>query len=90
MKIDIRHIAKLSRLKVNDEEVQKFENQMLDIIDMVEKLPDISVENGALLDPLNPMTLREDTVHHEFRRDDILKNAPQVQAGCIVVPKVVE
>ena len=77
MEIDIRHIAKLSRLKIEENEVKKFEQEMQDT-------------GAALIDPDHPMKLRPDEVHHEYRREDILKNAPQVQAGCVVVPKVVE
>ncbi|MEG0895322.1 MAG: Asp-tRNA(Asn)/Glu-tRNA(Gln) amidotransferase subunit GatC [Oscillospiraceae bacterium] len=36
------------------------------------------------------MELREDVVENKFKRDEILKNAPQIKAGCIVVPKVIE
>lgn len=89
MDIDIKHIAKLSRLKVDDNDVQKFEKEMQAIIQMVEKLPDMPTD-VVLIDPEHPMKLREDVVNHEYHRDDILKNAPQVQAGCVVVPKVVE
>ena len=89
MDIDIKHIAKLSRLKVSDEEVQKFEKEMQAIIQMVEKLPSVDA-SGPLIDPQNPMELRKDVVNHEYRREDILRNAPQTQAGCVVVPKVVE
>ena len=90
MEIDIRHIAKLSRLKIEENEVKKFVQEMQSIIQMVEKLPEMPDTGAALIDPDHPMKLRPDEVHHEYRREDILKNAPQVQAGCVVVPKVVE
>ena len=35
------------------------------------------------------MTLREDVVEPSLPRDEVLKNAPQVVAGCVVVPKTV-
>ena len=38
-----------------------------------------------------PMKLREDVaVEHKFRREEMLANAPEVQSGCLVVPKMVE
>ena len=89
MEIDIKHIAKLSRLKVSEEDVQKFEKEMLAIIQMVENCPQLDASE-ALIDPQNPMKLRKDEVHNEYRREEILKNAPQTQAGCVVVPRVVE
>ena len=43
------------------------------------------------LDEENPMTLREDiAVTNKFKREELLSNAPEVQAGCLVVPKTVE
>lgn len=90
MKIDIKHIAKLSRLKIEDDKLEKFEKDMELIVNMVNDMPDV---DGALtlLDENNPMTLREDkAVIDKFKRDDLLANAPEVQAGCLVVPKTVE
>ena len=89
MEIDIKHIAKLSRLKVSDGEVQKFEKEMRAIIQLDENLPQLDA-SGPLIDPQNPMKLRIDIVDHPYRREEILKNAPKTQAGCVVVPKVVE
>lgn len=89
MEIDIRHIAKLARLNITDEELPRFEKEMADIVGMVENLPDLP-DSGALIDPDHPMTMRQDEAENTFRRDELLKNAPQVQAGCVVVPRIVE
>lgn len=89
MKIDIKHIAKLSRLKVSENEIEKFEKDMENIVSMIENLSELS-DTDSLLDKNNSMTLREDVAHNEFKRDELLKNAPQLKAGCVVVPKVVE
>ncbi len=89
MKIDIPHIAKLSRLRIEPEKMEKFETDMAAIVDMVERLPD--VDETLTLDAENPMRLREDVaVEHKFRREEMLANAPEVQSGCLVVPKTVE
>lgn len=89
MKIDIKHIAKLSRLKIEDEKLEKFEKDMESIVNMVDRLPE--VDGDVDLNPENAMTLREDkAVTDKFRREELLANAPEVQAGCLVVPKTVE
>ena len=89
MNVDIKHIAKLSRLKIEDDKLSKFEKDMKNIVDMVEKLPNINDE--LVLDTANPLRLREDkAVENKFTRDELMKNAPKVQAGCLVVPKTVE
>ena len=89
MKIDIKHIAKLSRLRIEDDKLEKLEKDMESIVNMVDRLPD--VEGMLDLNPKDTMTLREDkAVTDKFKREELLKNAPEVQAGCLVVPKTVE
>ena len=89
MNIDIKHIAKLARLRIEDDQLDKFESEMENIVGMVEKLPDIQDE--MTLDPDNPMVLRKDVaVQDKFTRQELMQNAPQVKAGCLVVPKTVE
>lgn len=89
MNIDIKHIAKLARLRIEDDQLDKFESEMENIVGMVEKLHDIQEE--MTLDPDNPMILRKDVaVQDKFTRQELMQNAPQVKAGCLVVPKTVE
>ena len=89
MNIDIKHIAKLARLRIEDDQLDKFESEMENIVGMVEKLPDIQDE--MTLDTENPMILRKDVyVQDKFTRQELMQNAPQVKAGCLVVPKTVE
>lgn len=90
MNIDIKHISKLSRLEIEDDKVEKFSNDMQDIVKMVENIPDFdSVED--ILEENYVMSLREDIAETDkFKREELLANAPFVESGCIVVPKTVE
>ena len=89
MEIDIKRIAKLSRLRIDESEAKSYEHEMKNIIAMVERMPDITDE--LTLDLENVMTLREDKLAVErISRDVMLSNAPKVVAGCVVVPKTVE
>ena len=89
MNIDLRHLAKLSRLSIGEDQVERFQREMENIVAMVEKLP--AVENQTLgVDPADGMELRRDEIRPSLRREVVLQNAPQSAAGCIVVPKTVE
>lgn len=89
MNIDIQHIAKLSRLSIEEDKLPKFQREMENIVAMVEKLP--AVENQTLaVDPADRMELRKDEIRPSLRREVVLQNAPKSAAGCIVVPKTVE
>lgn len=89
MEIDIKKIAKLAKLKIEEKDLPRITQEMLEVIESVEHLPMLADE-GALLNPENTMELREDEAKQFCTRNELLKNAPQIQAGCIVVPKTVE
>ena len=90
MSIDVKHLAKLARLRIEDDKLAKFERDMESIVSMVEQLPQID-GNADGLDPAHPMKLRKDEESTEkLTRKELLANAPQMQAGCVVVPKTVE
>ena len=88
MEIDIKKIAKLSRLAIEPEREEKFQKDMQNIIEMVERLPEMGAGD---LSPkvVDAMTLREDEIAPSLPREEVLKNAPQTAAGCVVVPKTV-
>lgn len=87
MKIDVKHIASLAKLQVGDDEIPMLEDQMKYILGMVDNLPEI--DGVIAVDKKNVMSLRPDEVVPSLSRDEVLANAPQKQAGCIVVPKTV-
>lgn len=89
MEIDVRHIAKLAKLRIPEDKIAQFEHELSDIVGMVEKLPALTGD-ANLLDPANTMELRKDEIKPSYPRDEMLKNAPKAAAGCFVVPKTVE
>ena len=89
MKIDIDHIAGLAKLCIDAEQKERFSRQMEAMLDLVGSLPAIE-EDTQRLDAQNPMPLRPDVVQPSLRREETLQNAPSAQAGCFVVPRVIE
>jgi len=89
MEIDVMKIARLSRIKVTEDELAHFQKEMQNMINMVEKLPDIPVASLAP-DKDHPMGLRKDEIQQSLRRDEVLQNAPETEAGCFVVPNVMD
>lgn len=90
MAVDVQKLAKLARLRIEDDKLAGFERDMQNIVNMVEQMPELEGDASSL-DPENPMKLREDNCEtNKFTRSELLANAPQMQAGCVVVPKTVE
>jgi aspartyl-tRNA(Asn)/glutamyl-tRNA(Gln) amidotransferase subunit C len=87
--IDIKHIARLARLHVDENEIKRFEHDMSGIVAMVEKLPEFD-DTRIPLNEKDAMPFREDEISPSMKREKILQNAPKVEAGCVVVPRIVE
>jgi len=87
--IDIKHIAKLARLHVDEGELERLGRDMSGIVAMVEKLPEFE-DTQLPLDENDAMPLREDVAMPSMERGRVLRNAPKTEAGCILVPRVVE
>ena len=91
-KDEVRYIAKLSKLNVEDEKLDKMTSDLSSIVEFANNLSTIDIDGvrptAHILDIKN--VFRKDEVSDSYDREEILKNAPESQAGCICVPKVVE
>jgi len=88
----VRHIARLARIAVSDEEVAALAPELSNILGWIEQLAEVDV---AGIEPMtavipNTLRLREDVVTEGDRRDEILLNAPAAEHGFFAVPKVIE
>ena len=91
-KDDVKKIARLARLRMNDEELERRAEGLSGIITWVEQLSEVDTEN---VEPLRnvadiELKLREDAVNDGGYPDKVLANAPEETQGFYVVPKVVE
>jgi len=88
----VRRIARLARIAVSDAEVPHLQNQINAILAFVEALNAVDVADVEPMTSVTPMKLpmREDVVTDGEIEPAILANAPLVEDGFFVVPKVVE
>lgn len=88
----VRHIARLARIAMSDEEIAALEPELNNILGWVEQLAEVDTDGveplTAVID--QKLRLREDAVTDGDRRDDVLLNAPDAQHGFFAVPKVIE
>lgn len=69
---DVRHIAKLCRLNVSDDEVKKFSQELSSILSFVEKLQEVDTSN---VEPTPNPTGMENS----FREDAVVSDGPTTQ-----------
>ncbi len=88
----VRRIAKLARIRVNDEEVSTLQNELNAILGYVELLSEVNVEGVEPLSGGAQMALRqrEDKLTDGDMAEKILANAPDRIGNFFAVPKVVE
>ena len=89
---DVIKVAELARLEFREEELEKFTEQLGNILKYIGKLNELDTKGveptSHVLDLATP--LREDTVKEWITREDALQNAPQEEDGFFVVPQVIE
>jgi aspartyl-tRNA(Asn)/glutamyl-tRNA(Gln) amidotransferase subunit C len=91
-KDQVRHIAKLARIAMSDEEIERLVPELNGIIGWVEQLGEVNTDGveplTAVID--QKLRLRDDAVTDGDCRDAVLANAPEAQHGFFAVPKVIE
>lgn len=89
----IQSIAQLARLDLNPEEVAAYATSLSNILDMVGQLEQAdTTQVGPMAHPLTGQVqrLRADEIASGNQRDLYQRNAPQVEAGLYLVPRVIE
>jgi aspartyl-tRNA(Asn)/glutamyl-tRNA(Gln) amidotransferase subunit C len=88
----VEHVAKLARLAIGEEEKALFARQLSSILTYVQtlnRLDTSSVEPTSHVIPIQNV-FREDEVRPSLSREQAFANAPDTDAGCFRVPKIIE
>ncbi|WP_066186255.1 MULTISPECIES: Asp-tRNA(Asn)/Glu-tRNA(Gln) amidotransferase subunit GatC [Gracilibacillus] len=91
-KEQVKHVANLARLALNEKEVEMFTQQLGDIINYAELLNELDTSEVEptthVLDLKN--VLRKDEAAEWITKEDALKNAPDQADGQFRVPSILE
>jgi len=90
---DVEKIAHLARLNITEQEMPVYVTSLSSIVNFVDDLS--RVQTGAVEPMAHPLDgqhqrLRADLVTETDTREKYQANAPAVQAGLYVVPRVIE
>jgi len=91
-KSEIAYISSLSKLKMEDAEMDNYTRQISEILEMIQQLEKVDTHDiEPMAHPLNmKQRLRLDLVTEENRRELYQKNAVVSEEGFYKVPKVIE
>ncbi len=88
---EVLHVAKLARLEIEPDRVEKMADQLATILTYVDKLGEVDTRDVPATSHAIALTnaFREDTVRGSLPREQALDNAPAKEDGGFVVPKVI-
>ena len=89
---EVRHIAKLSRLRLTGDEEVAMAAQLSKILGYIEQLTELDIEDvepmSHVLDLVNAM--RDDVVEHRITHEEALRSAPAADSDYFRVPRFLE
>ena len=87
---DVRHVAKLARLDVTDDEVALFAGQLAAVLEHAEDVE--ALDTAGVPPTAHPLplvnVLREDVPRDGVDRDEVLAMAPAAEGGRFRVPRI--
>nr|VFJ96126.1 MAG: aspartyl/glutamyl-tRNA(Asn/Gln) amidotransferase subunit C [Candidatus Kentron sp. LFY]VFJ98248.1 MAG: aspartyl/glutamyl-tRNA(Asn/Gln) amidotransferase subunit C [Candidatus Kentron sp. LFY]VFK22213.1 MAG: aspartyl/glutamyl-tRNA(Asn/Gln) amidotransferase subunit C [Candidatus Kentron sp. LFY] len=91
-KVDLEKIASLARLTIEPENIAHYARDLSNILELVKKMENLdTTEVVPMAHPLDAVQrLRSDRITETDQREYFQENAPLVDTGLYLVPKVIE
>jgi len=88
----VKRIGRLARIRVEEDEVEKYQGEINAILGFVEQLDEVNVEGVEPMTSVTPMQLRrrDDIVTDGGYPEKVVANAPLTEDNFFMVPKVIE
>ncbi|MBQ6477570.1 MAG: Asp-tRNA(Asn)/Glu-tRNA(Gln) amidotransferase subunit GatC [Bacilli bacterium] len=90
-KEQVLHVANLARIKVDEKEIEKYQVELKQLLDDVEKITEVEdYDEDIMIAPWDHnTTLRKDEEKDMLEAKEVLKNAPHHSGNYITVPVVI-
>lgn len=88
----VKHIADLARLNIKDEEYPKYQQQLSDIMQDIERIIEVEIPDVEIMisPTVNSNVINEDRIGYHLSKENIFRNAKNVKGDYISVVKVRE
>lgn len=88
---EVLHVAELARIKINEEEIEKYQIQLKQIMDNVDKIKDVEVDDNEIMiaNWSSNTNLREDIAGKMLQPKEVITTAPRHSGNYIEVPVVI-
>jgi len=91
-KNQVKKVAKLSRISLDDKKLESLSKDLASILNFVDQLNKLDIKDTKPLTSITNKTLspRTDEVNDGEIKKEILKNSPEMNEDFFIVPKVVD
>lgn len=88
----IKEIARLARLEIDEKDIGLYAENLTNILNFVEQMSQVDTTDiSPMAHPVDaPQRLRADEITEPNQRELLQQNAPAVESGLFLVPKVIE
>ena len=89
---EVRHVAKLARLRLTDQQLQRYRDQLSTVLGHIAKISELDVENVEPLTHPSALNTRldQDKVGESLPVETVLELAPSTELDFLSVPKVLD
>lgn len=91
-KEDIEHLAKLSKLNLSDDEIEKYRASIEEIVEFANTINELDTEgieeSAFAINTCN--VFRKDEIKESLNREELLKNAPSSNGEAYSLPSMME
>ena len=87
---EVKHTAKLARLELTEEEIDKYSKQLGSILEYASQINEIDTSGIEPMPHAMPVynVMRDDIVKYTETKDELMQNAPCEENGFFRVPKI--
>ena len=87
----MEHVARLARLELHDDEVERITGQLDTILRYAAKLDQVDTSGVAVTTHTQEVcnAFRDDEVKESLAREQVLTNAPRQNGEAFVVPRII-
>ena len=89
---EVKHVAKLAKLTLTEQEVKKFQNQLSEVLDYVDVLKKIDTKK---VEPTSQVTgleniFRQDQTNQSLSAKEVLANTKEKKDGLFVIKAILK
>ncbi len=88
---EVRHVARLSAIELKDEEVPKYQTELGDILQYVERLSQLQTRGVVPTSHVHGVVnfFRDDIIRDSIAAEELERFAPDFKNGFFRVPKII-